>query len=103
MIVEKYHIYPAIVLIRAQLPNEAAKISGDYSFQDLNEDQINQLIQFRRERGLKLHRFNKTIGLPRVSKVIGYLHAFYPQTLLDIGTDEVCYCGPLWRHFPAPK
>lgn len=78
MFQDNYHIQPAIAFIRSQLPDEAAKISDGHSFQDLNDNQIEQLIQLGRDKGLKLHRFKKAMRLPRVLKVIGDLHAFYP-------------------------
>lgn len=100
MFQDNYHIEPAIAFVRSQLPDEIANISGGHTFQGLNDDQIEQLIQLGREKGLKLHRFKKTMGLPRVSKVIGYLHAFYPQTLLDIGTGRGVFLWPFMETFP---
>lgn len=99
MFQDNYHIQPAIAFIRSQLPDKTSNILGGHSLQDLNDDQIEQLIQLGREKGLKLHRFKKTMGLPRVSKVIGYLHAFYPKTLLDIGTGRGVFLWPFMETF----
>lgn len=99
---DAYYIRPAVAFIRSQLPADATEIAKT-QLAVLSQEQINQLIQLGLEQGLKLHRFKKTMGLPRVSKVIGYLHAFYPQTILDIGTGRGVFLWPFMETFPKAR
>ena len=46
------------------------------------------------EAGLRLHRFKRTAGLPRVRRVIGALRGLAPSRLLDLGTGRGVF---LWR------
>jgi 2-polyprenyl-3-methyl-5-hydroxy-6-metoxy-1,4-benzoquinol methylase len=52
------------------------------------------------ERGLRLHRFKRTAGLPRVRRVIGALKGFRPDDLLDIGTGRGVFLWPLLDELP---
>lgn len=58
------------------------------------------LLAAGRAAGLKLHRFKRTMGLPRVKAVLGALHAFAPETLLDIGPGRGVFLWPLLDAFP---
>ena len=44
------------------------------------------VLELARERKLRLHRFKRTAGLPRVRRVLGALKGFAPETLLDVGS-----------------
>lgn len=50
--------------------------------------------------GLRLHRFKHSQVLPRVRRVLGYLHALQPPTLLDLGTGRGVFLWPLLEEFP---
>ena len=53
-----------------------------------------------RERGLRLHRFKRTMGLPRVARVLGVLRSLQPRDLLDIGSGRGVFLWPLIEEFP---
>lgn len=57
--------------------------------------------QFREglKSGLRLHRFKRTSGLPRVSKVLGILRGLYPETVLDVGSGRGVFLWPLLDTF----
>ena len=46
-----------------------------------------------RAAGLKLHRFKKTMGLPRVRAVIGMLRGLSPESLLESGPAAASFSG----------
>jgi ubiquinone/menaquinone biosynthesis C-methylase UbiE len=50
--------------------------------------------------GLKLHRFKRTMELPRVRAVLGALHGLAPASLLDIGSGRGVFLWPLLDAFP---
>jgi hypothetical protein len=58
------------------------------------------LIQLGRERGLRLHRFKRTMGLPRVHAVLGILRGIGPSELLDIGSGRGAFLWPLLDALP---
>ena len=58
------------------------------------------LIALGRGEGLKLHRFKRTMDLPRVRAVIGALHGIQPETLLDVGSGRGVFLWPLLDAFP---
>src|SRR5262245_50397000 len=53
-----------------------------------------------REAGLKLHKFKRTAGLPRVRRVLGLLRGFSPDRLLDVGSGRGAFLWPLLDAFP---
>lgn len=59
-----------------------------------------ELIALGRDEGLKLHRFKRTMDLPRVRAVIGALHGIQPETLLDVGSGRGVFLWPLLDVFP---
>ncbi len=48
-----------------------------------------------RAAGLRLHRFKRTAGLPRVRRVLGVLKGFAPATVLDVGSGRGVFLWPL--------
>ena len=58
------------------------------------------LIALGRSEGLKLHRFKRTMDLPRVKAVIGALRGIQPDSLLDIGSGRGVFLWPLLDAFP---
>lgn len=52
------------------------------------------------EAGLRLHKFKRTAGLPRVQKVLGILRGLAPTDLLDIGSGRGVFLWPLLDAFP---
>jgi len=53
-----------------------------------------------RECGLRVHRFKRTAGLPRVRRVLGALKAFRPTSLLDVGSGRGVFLWPLLDELP---
>ena len=68
--------------------------------EDLREPDLEALIRLGRERGLRLHRFKRTMGLPRVARVLGALKGIGPAGLLDIGSGRGAFLWPLLDAFP---
>jgi ubiquinone/menaquinone biosynthesis C-methylase UbiE len=58
------------------------------------------LLAVGRRAGLKLHRFKRTMDLPRVRAVLGVLRALNPSRLLDVGTGRGVFLWPLLDTFP---
>lgn len=79
---DHYYRDLAAAYVRGSLPNLAGA-SDD------------ELFAAAREHGLRLHRFKRTAGLPRVRRVLGALKAFAPGTLLDIGSGRGAFLWPL--------
>jgi ubiquinone/menaquinone biosynthesis C-methylase UbiE len=52
------------------------------------------------EAGLRLHKFKRTAGLPRVQRVLGILRGIAPETLVDIGSGRGVFLWPLLDAFP---
>jgi ubiquinone/menaquinone biosynthesis C-methylase UbiE len=59
-----------------------------------------ELFAWGRAARLRLHRFKRTSGLPRVRRVIGALRGLTPADLLDIGTGRGVFLWPLLDAFP---
>ena len=66
----------------------------------LDDGQLAALIAIGRAHGLRLHRFKRTMGLPRVAKVLGVLRGLAPSELLDIGSGRGAFLWPLLDAFP---
>lgn len=54
-----------------------------------------------RAAGLTLHRFKRTMELPRVRAVLGALRGIGPASLLDVGSGRGVFLWPLLDAFPA--
>src|SRR5215212_3521510 len=66
----------------------------DLPLASLDDTQLEQIIQLGRVHELRLHRFKRTMGLPRVAKVLGVLKALMPTELLDIGSGRGAFLWP---------
>lgn len=67
----------------------------------LTESERNQLIQYGRQAEWKLYRFKNHENLPRVRKVISFLRAIYPESLLDVGSGRGVFLFPFLHAFPG--
>lgn len=103
MHIDSLYIKPALSYIRGSYPEETAEIINHSTSDTLDTIQIEQLIEFGKNKDLNLHRFKKTMGLPRVLKVLGYLKGIYPRSILDIGTGRGVFLWPLLDTFPDVK
>lgn len=68
--------------------------------EELSEADCEALVQQGLQAGLRLHRFKRTSGLPRVRKVLGWLKGLQPPRLLDLGTGRGAFLWPLLDEFP---
>jgi SAM-dependent methyltransferase len=66
----------------------------------LDSAQLDALVQLGRAAELRLHRFKRSMGLPRVAKVLGVLKGIAPAELLDIGSGRGAFLWPLLDTFP---
>ncbi len=66
----------------------------------LSLEQMDALIQLGIGQGLRLHRFKRTMELPRVRKALGILKGLGPRNLLDIGSGRGVFLWPLLDAFP---
>lgn len=67
---------------------------------ELPDDALLAICERGRAAGLELHKFKRTIGLARVRRVLGVLHAVVPTDLLDIGSGRGAALWPLLHEFP---
>lgn len=96
-----YYLQPALAFIISELGRDAEAITMGKKLSDLNATQKTELLKIGLEKKLRLHPFKKTMGLARVSKVIGYLRAFQPQNLLDVGSGRGVFLWPMLEAFPG--
>ena len=59
-----------------------------------------ELFTRARANGLKLHRFKRTMDLPRVRAVLGVLRGIAPASLVDFGSGRGVFLWPLLDAFP---
>lgn len=83
------HIYKelAMAYVHGHFPDLPGNLPAD------------ELFALGRKHGLRLHRFKRTMGLPRVNAVIGALQGIAPSNLLDIGTGRGVFLWPLLDQF----
>jgi 2-polyprenyl-3-methyl-5-hydroxy-6-metoxy-1,4-benzoquinol methylase len=67
----------------------------------LSEGSPEELFERGQQAGLKLHKFKRTAGLPRVQKVLGILRGLAPANLLDIGSGRGVFLWPLLAGMPG--
>jgi ubiquinone/menaquinone biosynthesis C-methylase UbiE len=79
----------AAAYVRGVLPDVPASASDD------------ELVHLGKTAGLKMHRFKRTMELPRVRAVLGVLQGLQPENLLDVGTGRGVFLWPLMDAFPA--
>lgn len=88
--------------IRGKLPPDQQHAPlFDKALDELSHDEIQALMELARQHELRLHRFKRTMELPRVRKVLGILKGLQPHTLLDIGSGRGAFLWPLLDAFPA--
>ncbi len=68
---------------------------------ELTERERAAIVRFGLDRGARLHRFKRTMGLARVQRVIGILRGLQPDNLLDIGSGRGTFLWPLLDTFPT--
>lgn len=66
----------------------------------LRDEELEQLLILAQEHALRLHRFKRSLVLPRVQKVLGILKGLQPENILDIGTGRGVFLWPLLDTLP---
>jgi ubiquinone/menaquinone biosynthesis C-methylase UbiE len=83
----RYYTALAAAFVRGRLPDAPTAPDAE-------------LVRVGLSAGLRLHKFKRTAGLPRVRKVLGMLRGLVPRTLLDIGSGRGVFLWPLLDTFP---
>lgn len=101
---QHYYQQLAAAYIRGKLQALLSKTSPQLlatDLQSLAEDEIQQLLALGQQHELRLHRFKRTMELPRVQRVLGTLKGLQPANLLDIGSGRGVFLWPLLDTFPT--
>jgi ubiquinone/menaquinone biosynthesis C-methylase UbiE len=85
---ERYYEAFAAAYVRGVRPDLAAATAGETVAAGLDA-------------GVRVHRFKRTAGLPRVRLAIGALKSFAPESLLDIGSGRGAFLWPLLDELPG--
>lgn len=85
---ERYFTAIAARFVRGRCPDAPASLSDD------------DLVSWGLDHGLRLHKFKRTMGLPRVARVLGALQQLQPTTLIDVGSGRGAFLWPLLDTFP---
>ena len=93
-------IHLAAAYVRGTLAASNATLL-DASLNMLDDAVCAELIARGRVAGLRLHRFKRTMSLPRVERVLGMLAGLAPSELLDIGPGRGAFLWPLLDAFPT--
>jgi len=101
---ERYYLELAAAFVRGQaaqgtsigLPSRLAHAPLD----TLTVSDAEEVFAAGRAAGLSLHKFKRTMALPRVRRVFGVLHALAPAEMLDIGSGRGVFLWPLLDSFP---
>lgn len=102
----EYYLALAAAFVRGKAGEEQQGLTASEkslftkAFDELPEGEMEMLIHLGKERGLRLHRFKKSMELPRVRKVLGILKGVQPHNLLDIGSGRGAFLWPLLNEFP---
>ena len=96
---DRYYLRLAVAYIRGELPELADQYPETLS--SLEQEVLEKIFYIGKDKGLKVHRFKKTMPLPRISKSIGILLGIQPSNLLDIGTGRGVFLIPLLEAIPA--
>lgn len=94
---ERYHLDYAAAFVRGKL--QLCK-PEDPALDCLSREEKEELFALGQSQGLRLHKFKKSMDLPRVKRVIGALKALQPANLLDVGTGRGVFLWPLLAAFP---
>ncbi len=101
---ERYYWTSAAAFVRGrQRQGEAVDLPASFQNTPLGEltsDQLEAIWQAGVAAELKLHKFKRTMGLPRVERVLGALRSLAPAELLDLGSGRGVFLWPLLDAFP---
>lgn len=96
---DRFLTTPAAAHVRARLdlPDRLA----DRPLASLSPTERTEIVELGLAAGLDLHRFKRTLELPRVRRVLGILHGLAPIELLDVGSGRGAFLWPLVETFPG--
>src|SRR5579885_3508517 len=99
-----YYQRLAAAYVRGKLADAAIRAAHPQLFaqplEALSAEELEQVIELGLEQGLRLHRFKRTMDLPRVRRVLGMLRGLQPASLLDVGSGRGAFLWPLLDAFP---
>ena len=97
---DRYYLEMAAAYVRGKLrKGNESKVHFSKQLRDLSVAEQEQLFELGYDQGLRLHKFKRTMELPRVQRVLGVLKGLYPSSLLDIGTGRGVFLWPLLAEF----
>jgi ubiquinone/menaquinone biosynthesis C-methylase UbiE len=100
----EYYQLLAAAYVRGKLQTRAGETQPrlfEPELADLGDEELTQLVALANAYELHLHRFKRSMNLPRVQKVLGVLKGLQPQNLLDIGSGRGAFLWPLLDALPA--
>lgn len=101
---ERYHLRIAAAFVRGKaLQTEATLPSSELTTRplaDWSQSEFAELFRQGDAAGLKLHKFKRTMGLPRVRRVLGQLRGLGASNQLDVGSGRGVFLWPLLDTFP---
>ncbi len=102
--IREYYQTLAAAYVRGKLADAAIRAAHPQLFaqplEALSAEELEQVIELGLEQGLRLHRFKRTMDLPRVRRVLGMLRGLQPASLLDVGSGRGAFLWPLLDAFP---
>ena len=103
--IREYYQTLAAAYVRGKLADAAVRAAHQPLFaqplEALSAAELEQVIQLGLDAGLRLHRFKRTMDLPRVRRVLGMLRGLQPTSLLDVGSGRGAFLWPLLEAFPV--
>jgi 2-polyprenyl-3-methyl-5-hydroxy-6-metoxy-1,4-benzoquinol methylase len=96
----RYYTRLAAAYVRGRLSGSLPSDLPVAPLEELSEAQLDTLIAAGLAAGLRLHRFKRTMELPRVRKTLGALRGLAPETLLDVGSGRGAFLWPLLDAYP---
>lgn len=101
----EYYETLAAAYVRGRLADTAVAKQHPHLFavplDQLDANASQQVIAVGVRAGLRLHRFKRSVVLPRVRVVLGTLRGIQPDELLDIGSGRGAFLWPLLDAFPG--
>jgi len=98
---ERYYLDLACAFVRGRLGEDAVREGGaQVGGLDQRAEQM-RIFLLGLQAGLRLHRFKRTMDLPRVARVLGILRGARPEDLLDVGSGRGAFLWPLLDAFPG--
>lgn len=101
---EKYFLRLAAAYVRgrfalAAMDEHLAELQAAH-LDELSNNELATLVEYGAQQGLRLHKFKRTMGLARVSRVLGAIKGFNPGSLLDVGSGRGAFLWPVLNEFP---